>query len=69
MRLNDVLQNYGDPVICTYDVNLLTVNLAIDILRTHPVAIIDGVLVENSFFSRPEELLRKVGERTGAPQA
>jgi MEDS: MEthanogen/methylotroph, DcmR Sensory domain len=46
MRLNDVLPNYDDPVICTYDVNLLTAGLAIDILRTHPVAIIGGSLVE-----------------------
>ena len=44
MRLNDVLPNYDDPVICTYDVNLLTAPLAVDILRTHPVAIIGGVL-------------------------
>ncbi len=33
MRLNDVLPNYDDPVICTYDVNLLTGSLAVDILR------------------------------------
>jgi hypothetical protein len=38
MRLNDFLPNYEDPVICTYDVNLLSANVAIDILRTHPIA-------------------------------
>ena len=43
-------------------------DLALDILRTHPVAIIGGVLVENSFFSRPEEFLREIRERTGAPR-
>ena len=69
MRLNNVLLNYDDPVICTYDVNLLNAALAIDILRTHPVAIIGGVLVENSFFSRPEEFLREVRGRTDAPQS
>jgi hypothetical protein len=68
MRLNDVLPRYDDPVICTYDANLLNANLALDILRTHPVAIIGGVLVENSFFSRPEDFLREVRERTTAPQ-
>jgi hypothetical protein len=68
IRLNDVLPRYDDPVICTYDANLLNANLALDILRTHPVAIIGGVLVENSFFSRPEEFLREVRKRTGAPQ-
>jgi hypothetical protein len=68
MRLNSVLPSYDDPVICTYDANLLNANLAIDILRTHPVAIIGGVLVENSFFSRPEEFLREVRERTAPPK-
>ena len=67
--LNDVLPNYDDPVICTYDVNLLTGPLAIDILRTHPVAIIGSVLIENSFFTRPHEFLSEVRTRTGPMQA
>jgi hypothetical protein len=40
-----------------------------DIRRTHPVAIIGGVLIENSFFSRPEDFLREVRSRTGPMQA
>ena len=50
MRLNDVLPSYDDPVICLYDTNLLNGTLAVDILRTHPVAIIGGLLYENPFF-------------------
>jgi hypothetical protein len=65
MRLNDVLPNYDDPVICTYDANILTAPLAIDILRTHPMAIIGGILIENAFFTRPEDFIRKVQARTG----
>jgi hypothetical protein len=68
-RLNDVLPNYDDPIICAYDINLLSANFAIDILRTHPVAIVGGVLVENPFFSRPEELLREFRARTGPPHS
>lgn len=56
-RLNYVLPRYEDPVICTYDANLLNATIAIDILRTHPVVIIGGVLHENPFFERLEELL------------
>jgi MEDS: MEthanogen/methylotroph, DcmR Sensory domain len=67
-RLNDVLPNYPDPVICTYDVNLLSANLAVDILRTHPVAIIGGIVVRNSFFSSPQELLSEIRGRTEAPR-
>ena len=69
MRLNDVLPNYDDPVICTYDVNLLTAPLAIDILRTHPMVIIGSVLVENAFFTHPDDFIREVQSRTGPTQA
>lgn len=65
MRLNEVLPNYEDPVICIYDANLLTAPYAIDILRTHPMVIIGGVLVENSFFTRPQDFIREVQSRTG----
>ena len=68
MRLNSVLSNFDDPVICTFDVNLLNTALAIDILRTHPVVVMGGVLVENSFFTKPEDFLREVTERTSASQ-
>jgi MEDS: MEthanogen/methylotroph, DcmR Sensory domain len=50
MRLNEVLPRYNDPVICAYDANLLNGAIAVDILRTHPVAIIGGLLHENPFF-------------------
>lgn len=68
MRLNSVLSNFDDAVICTFDVNLLNTALAIDILRTHPVVVMGGVLVENSFFTNPEDFLREVTERTSASQ-
>jgi hypothetical protein len=69
MRLNSVLPNYDDPVICTFDANLLTAPHAVDILRTHPMLIIGGVLVENSFFTRPHEFIREVQSRTGPNQS
>ena len=69
IRLNSVLPNYDDPVICTFDANLLTVPHAIDILRTHPMVIIGGVLVENGFFTRPQDFIREVQSRTGPRQS
>jgi len=66
-RLNDVLPRYNDPVICTYDANLLNGSIAVDILRTHPVAIIGGLLYENPFFVPPQEFLRQIRQRSGAP--
>jgi len=66
-RLNDVLPRYDDPVICTYDANLINGTIAVDILRTHPVAIIGGLLYENPFFVPPQQFLRQVLQRSGAP--
>jgi hypothetical protein len=68
-RLNDVVPNYDDPVICLYDTNLLNGTIAVDILRTHPVAIIGGLLYENPFFVPPQEFLRQVHERGGTSKA
>lgn len=34
-----------------------------DIMRTHPMVIIGGVLQSNPFFVPPEEFLRELGER------
>ena len=64
-RLNDVLPHYHDPVICTYDANLLNGAIAVDILRTHPVVIIGGRLYENPFFVPPREFLPQIIERSG----
>jgi hypothetical protein len=66
-RLNDVLPRYDDPVICTYDLNLLNGSIAVDILRTHPVAIIGGLLCQNPFFVPPQEFLRQMRQRSSAP--
>ncbi len=37
----------------------------LDILRTHPLAIIGGVLKKNSFFVPPDEFLKELRERQG----
>jgi hypothetical protein len=51
------------------DAPQLTTPLAIDILRTHPMVIIGGVLVENTFFTRPDDFIREVQSRTTPTQA
>jgi hypothetical protein len=69
-RLNEILPYYDDPVICAYDANLLSAAIAVDILRTHPVAIIGGVLCENPFFVRPAEFLtERLGRNVTLPKA
>ena len=40
-----------------------------DILRTHPMVIIGGVLQQNPFFVPPGEFLRELRERAGKDSA
>ena len=62
-RLNYVLPKYDDPVVCTYDLTKFGASVTMDILRTHPVVIIGGVLQENPFFVPPEQFLDEIRER------
>lgn len=64
-RLNEVLPNYDDPVICTYDLSRFSAGVVIDILRTHPLVIIGGILQENPFYVSPDRFLRELSERRG----
>jgi len=67
-RLNEVLPDYDDPVICTYDSNLITGAIAVDVLRTHPVAIVGGLLYQNPFYVPPREFLSRFRPRGAAPR-
>jgi hypothetical protein len=62
-KLNYLLPDYPDPVVCTYDLNLINAGVAMDVMRTHPLVIIGGILQENPFFVPPDEFLREMGER------
>ncbi len=65
-RLNYVLPKYEDPVICTYDLSKFPASLVMDIMRTHPVVIIGGILQENPFFVPPDQFLLELQERRSA---
>jgi hypothetical protein len=63
-RLNYVLMKYDDPVICTYDLPKFGASVVVDIMRTHPVVIIGGVLQENPYFVPPDQFLLELRERS-----
>jgi MEDS: MEthanogen/methylotroph, DcmR Sensory domain len=62
-RLNYVLPKYDDPVICAYDLRRFSATVTMDILRTHPVVIVGGVLQENPFFVPPDQFLLELRQR------
>ena len=66
-RLNSILSRYNDPIICVYNLAELGGAVVVDVLRTHPMVIIGGLLHENPFFVPPDEFLRQ-RRRHGAAQ-
>jgi len=65
-RLNRVLSKYDAPVICNYDLSKFGASVAMDIMRTHPLVIIGGLLRENPFFVPPDQFLNEMRERRSA---
>ena len=66
-RVNDVWARHDDAVICVYDLAKFGGDTVIDMIRTHPMIIIGGILQENPFFVPPDLFLREFRARTGGP--
>ncbi|OAI53223.1 hypothetical protein AYO47_05270 [Planctomyces sp. SCGC AG-212-M04] len=62
-RLNELVPQTGDPIICLYDLAKIGGRIVMDVMRTHPLVILGGVLQENPFFVPPEEFLRELRDR------
>lgn len=56
-RANLLLNRLKQPAICIYDLNRFSGSTVMDVLRTHPYAIVEGVLRENPYYIPPEEFL------------
>jgi hypothetical protein len=65
-KVNYITGPRRDPVICTYDLAKFRGDIVIDVMRTHPMTIVGGILHENPFFVPPDEFLRELRERTPA---
>jgi MEDS: MEthanogen/methylotroph, DcmR Sensory domain len=62
-RVNDVWSRSNDAVICVYDLAKFGGDTVVDIIRTHPVIIIGGILQQNPFFVPPGQFLRELRDR------
>jgi hypothetical protein len=67
-RVNHILPKNEDLVVCAYDLTKFGASIMIDVLRTHPLVILGGILQENPFFVQSDEFLREIRERD-APTA
>ena len=63
-RLNDVYARHNVWVICAYDLSRFHGSVVLDVMRTHPAAIIGGILQHNPFYIPPAQMLRELSERS-----
>lgn len=56
-RANFLHARHGHVVICTYDTSRFDGTFILDILRTHPLVYLGGMLQENPFFVAPAQFL------------
>jgi hypothetical protein len=62
-RVNDVWDRHDDAVICVYNLAKFGGDTVVDMMRTHPMIIIGGILQANPFFVPPQQFLRELRER------
>jgi len=56
-----------NPVICAYDLRRFSAEIIVDVMRTHPMTLIDGLVYENPFFVPPEEFAQELRSGGTAP--
>jgi hypothetical protein len=61
--VNEVLNRGKTPTVCVYDVRRLSGSLVMDLLRAHPLTVMNGVLHENPFYTPADEMLRDLERR------
>jgi hypothetical protein len=64
--VNDVLNRGRTPTVCVYDVRKLNGALMMDLLRAHPLTVMNGVLHENPFYTPADQLLAELRHRAPA---
>jgi hypothetical protein len=57
-ELNRVTACYPVVVLCLYDLDRFSGEVVVNIVKTHPQVLIQGILVENPYHVGPEEYLR-----------
>jgi hypothetical protein len=61
--VNDLLNRGKTPTVCVYDARRITGSMMIDLLRAHPLTIVNGVLHENPFYTPASEMLKDLRRR------
>ncbi|MGD0528926.1 MAG: MEDS domain-containing protein [Polyangiaceae bacterium] len=61
--VNEVLNRGRTPTVCVYDARRLSGAMMMDLLRAHPLAVMNGRLHENPFYTPAAVMLRELRQR------
>jgi hypothetical protein len=64
--VNEVLSRHKTPTVCVYDVTRLRGSMMMDLLRAHPLTVMNGVLHENPFYTPAPQMLSEIRSRRDA---
>jgi hypothetical protein len=62
-RWNTISAKHDVLTVCVYDISRFGGGIVMDMLRTHPFALVGGILYENPFYSTPEEFQLELSQR------
>jgi hypothetical protein len=63
-NVNELLNRGKTPTVCVYDLRKLKGSMMMDLLRAHPLTVVNGVIYENPFYTPAHELLRELQQRS-----
>ena len=58
-RLNEVIPDYPQVILCLYDLERYGSEVLMDTLRTHPRVIVDGMIYDNPYYIEPGKFLAR----------
>jgi hypothetical protein len=57
-ELNRVTSSYPVIVLCLYDLDRFSGEIVVNVVKTHPQVMVQGILVENPYYIGPDEFLK-----------
>ncbi|HEY2241637.1 MAG TPA: MEDS domain-containing protein [Streptosporangiaceae bacterium] len=66
-RLTEFVADLPELILCMYDLRLSGAEILMDVLRTHPLSVVDGVLHDNPYFISANTQLDGTGAPDGGP--
>ena len=56
-ELNRIMSNFPQVNLCLYDLTRCSGDLIMDVLKTHPKALLGGMVIDNPYYLHPDEFL------------